>query len=408
MKQIIKLLFLLFISKDVCSQVMWQINKDTIIKWYYEDGDEFNDEQIDTQKWSYWYGWGRSIWGNKEQQYYTDGKNHEVSNGSLKLNARKENLDIKIVDWMNENDSIISEGKFYGLNKRKFEYTAGMILSKKDYLYGYYEIKFKTPKETGYWPAFWLYGGTPNEEIDWMELKTEKKNAIHVGRHSQKYEENKIKVFLKRKWWGDWVYFKGNLAEGYNVIAGEWTPNCLKYYLNGECIAYSKISMNIPKKLCANIAVPSDNGAFHPGPKKEITKSSDFEIDYIRVWTSNEPINKEQLYTTSTRENYATTRLKSKTKFLYGPKLIHKNEGFTMSVYPSTKNGYELVCLGKEIPSTATYTIKNDKKEIVETLPLKYGVNFIAAEKLSTNKFYLEINCFGKKMEQEFIQKRRN
>ena len=45
---------------------MWQISEDTVITWNYADGDEFNDKKIDTDKWKYSYGWGRTIFANKE------------------------------------------------------------------------------------------------------------------------------------------------------------------------------------------------------------------------------------------------------------------------------------------------------------------------------------------------------
>ena len=75
--------FLLF--SNLYAQQLWQINKDTIIQWYYIDGDEFNDTVVNTNKWSYQFGWARSIAANKEQQYYTDGENHELKNGFLNL-----------------------------------------------------------------------------------------------------------------------------------------------------------------------------------------------------------------------------------------------------------------------------------------------------------------------------------
>ena len=66
-----KKLFLFIITSIVIfpikSQVMWQFNKDTVVTWDYQWGDEFNGEKVDEEKWSFWYGWARSIFGNKEQ-----------------------------------------------------------------------------------------------------------------------------------------------------------------------------------------------------------------------------------------------------------------------------------------------------------------------------------------------------
>ncbi len=406
MEKLFFIFFLYFQFARLPAQMLWQFNKDTIIAWHYETGDEFNEKELNTEKWSYWYGWSRSIFLEGEQEYYTDGKNHEFENGNLKLFAKREPVEARMVDWLPDTDSMQGNGKFYGLNKRTFDYTAGMIQSKRTFKYGYFEIKFKIPKDKGYWPAFWLYGGTPNEEIDWMELKTEKTHAIHVGRHSQKKEENKLQNGLRKKWWGDWVYFKGNLNEGYNVIAGEWNNGYLKYFLNGECIAYTKVSLNEEKVLCANIAVPGKDGSFHPAPDTSITRSGNFAIDYIRVWTNNE--NNAQPFPLSNLkkdiagvDTITKSKLTSKTKFLYGTKADHKNEGFTLSLIPCANNVYNLQALGRDIPAMAVFTLKQGTMSISK--PLVYGENIFSVESLN-NTAELTVECYGKKLSYTIVR----
>jgi len=394
------LLSCISIKCDLNAQVLWQINKDTIIKWNLEDADEFDAPEINIEKWKYWYGWARSIYGQKEQQYYSEGKNHFLENGSLKLTAKKENIHKRLVDWMDDTTSIVNEGKSYGKNRRQFKYSAGMIQSHKKYKYGYFEIKFKLPKEKGYWPAFWLYGGSPNEEIDWMELKSEKKSGIHVGRHSQKEEENRIRDVIRKKLWGNWVYFKGDLSSNWNVISGEWTSQYVKYFLNGECIAMSKVGLDIEKVLCANIAVPSNDGPFKPGPDTNNVEPVNFLIDYIRVWTKNkesEVMSHKHSIHKFNMENKLTARtsLISKTRFLYGKKSEHTNEGIFVSLIPMLNNKYCLQVLGKNIPENATYTIKGETNTI--TKQLEYGENIIDLKELEELNAELLIDCFSKK-----------
>ncbi len=387
----------LFPSMNARAQRLWQFNKDTIISWYYADGDEFEADTLDTQTWSYWYGWSRSIFSQKEQQYYTDGKNLELKNGYLNLFATHEDTTARMVDWLPDSDSMILDGRFYGLNKQLFHYTAGMIQSRKTYRYGYFEMRFRIPEEKGYWPAFWLYGGTPNEEIDWMELKTEKKNAIHVGRHSQKKEENKIRKVFRKRWWGDWVYFKGDLSKGYHVIAGEWTPEYVKYFLNGECIAYSKVPLHENKVLSANIAVPGKDGSFHPAPDSSIKRSGNFAIDYIRVWTSKQEAAKlfpETVFKEG-NDTLAITKLKSKTTFLYGKRSDHKNEGFTLSLIPRGHGVYNLQALGKDIPANAHFSVSDGY--VNSSQALKYGSNLFSIRK-GQQRAILTVECYGKKL----------
>lgn len=406
MKKNMLLFFLLALVLNVHSQMLWQFNKDTITSWYYTDGDEFNDTLLNTGKWNYWYGWSRSIFSQKEQQYYTNGKNLELKNGKLNLFAKREPIEAKMVDWLPEKDSMIVDGRFYGFNKWFFNYTAGMIQSKKSYQYGYFEIKFKTPSEKGFWPAFWLYGGTPNEEIDWMELKTEKTNAIHVGRHSQKKEENKIRNIIRKQWWGGWVYFKGNLNKDYNIIAGEWNKDYVRYFLNGECIAYSRVPLAQEKVLCINLAVPSKNGPFHPAPDTSIIKSGNFEIDYVRIWTSDSQKatvfpKQDDKGTPTINDTIVKTKLKSKTKFLYGRKSDHKQEGFTLCLIPLENNCYNLQVLGKNIPANASFTM--DDGTLHKNTSLKYGDNILFLEK-SKGNVQLTVECYGKKLTHTIVR----
>jgi len=49
--------------------------------------DEFDGDSLDLKKWKF--ETGAHGWGNNEWQNYTDGKNVEVSGGTLKINAIK-------------------------------------------------------------------------------------------------------------------------------------------------------------------------------------------------------------------------------------------------------------------------------------------------------------------------------
>ncbi len=387
---------------------MWQFNKDSLITWHYEDGDEFNGTKLNTMQWSDWYGWGRSISANKEQQYYSKYTNHSLKNGILSLSAKREDVYERYVDWMGDNDSIFENKNYQGPNKRKFTYTAGLLQSKRDYLYGCFEIKFKIPSEKGFWPAFWLYGGTPNEEIDWMELKTERPDEIHVGRHCQNKKDNYFRSILKKRAWGDWVKFDGSLNKGYNVITGIWTANSLRYYLNGECIAIANVNMQIPKKLVLNIAVSSDKGSYSPGPNKDFKDSVNFEVDYVRIWTRSEYTGKRASKHPKASEPITgaepveTSKLISKSKLHYGKKELHKNEGFFASLVPQTGFKYQLSVLGREIPDNGTVILKDGSEKIIHEAALKYGITTFDLFTHQGADLQLIIKAFGKESSYNF------
>jgi beta-glucanase (GH16 family) len=409
MKRSLFLFSCLFLLLNVKAQVMWQLNKDSLITWHYQEGDEFNGDAINKNYWTDWFGWARSISSNKEQQYYSKWKNHFVKDGILTLTAKREDLNERYVDWMGDNDTIFNGKKFDGLNKRNFTYSAGLIQSLKDFQYGYFEIKFKIPEEGGFWPAFWLYGATPNEEIDWMELKTEKPNEIHVGRHAQQRKDNYVPVFLGKKVWGDWVKFKGSLNDGYNVISGEWTATSLKYYLNGECIAIANGNMNHPKKLVANIAVSSDNGSFKPGPRNDFKDSVNFEVDYIRVWTRN-PTSAQKTNAknfiieekVSGPKEINDSKLISRSKVHYGKPELHKNEGLFASFFPQGNYKYHLTVLGKEIPKDTRIILQDDKGKIILSENLKYGTTVLDLIKYKSSQLNLIIEAYEKKANYSF------
>jgi beta-glucanase (GH16 family) len=325
---------------------MWQINRDTTITYNYEDGDEFSGNEISQEKWKSWYGWARSIHSNKEQQYYSEFKNHELKNGCIHLTTEKKEFEARMVDWMGDNDTIKSgAGKFQGLNKRAWKYSGGLIHSKRTFLKGYFEIKFKAPSEKGLWPAFWVYGGSPNEEIDFMELKGEREDQIHVDTHCKDCDIVRNFIGQKRSF-GGWIKLNGKLTEGFNVVSALWDDNEIRYYLNGQCIAVSKVKFDKPKALAANVAVADDKGPFHPGPDKNANQFSPLVIDYIRVWTKDKSEAKQILNNSDVNPEPDNTAAKRVPKMLYGKKSEHTNDGIFVSVMNKEDGTLKLFCNG--------------------------------------------------------------
>ena len=122
--------------------------------WGLVWADEFNDSEINEDKWNFEIGTGNWGWGNGEYQYYTSRTDNAfIEDGKLIINALNEN---------------------YG----GASYTSARMTTKNkgDFLYGKIKARIKVPNAGGTWPAFWLmptesvYGGWPNSgEIDIME-----------------------------------------------------------------------------------------------------------------------------------------------------------------------------------------------------------------------------------------------
>ena len=246
---------------------------------------------------------------------------------------------------------------FQGINKRDFKYAAGMIQSKRKFLKGYYEIKFKAPSDKGLWPAFWLYGGkTYNEEIDIMELKGEREDQTHVDSHCKGCDVVRD-IIGQKKSFGGWIKLNGDLDKDYNVISCLWDDEDVRYFLNGKCIAVSKVKFDNPKSLVANVAVAHNKGPFHPGPNDDAVTFSPFIIDYIRVWTKDQQtVNYLNLKGTDKNAPSANTAARNKPRMLYGKKKDHVNEGIFVSLLNNEDGTYKLYCSGLE--KKETYTVK--------------------------------------------------
>ena len=125
--------------------------------------DEFDAEGLpDPSKWAYDTGMNKAGWHNRELQYYAGPRadNAVVKGGRLVITARKEAL-ADATDWGGQ------------------RYTASRLitLGKRDWTYGFFEIRAKLPCGKGSWPAIWMLNSQgvwpAGGELDIME---------HVGR----------------------------------------------------------------------------------------------------------------------------------------------------------------------------------------------------------------------------------
>lgn len=130
--------------------------------------DEFDGTSISEENWLFETGGGG--WGNSELQNYQANGNAEVSDGTLKITAKK------------NTDNTIA-GAF----------TSARMNSKKSFTYGRMEIRAKMPelKGKGIWPAIWMLGSNIQSagwpacgEIDIMEYVSYKPNKTHFSVHS--------------------------------------------------------------------------------------------------------------------------------------------------------------------------------------------------------------------------------
>jgi len=279
---IILILFSATVSAQI-EPVLWKVEKDTILEWHYYFGDEFNGEEVNQELWHMKYPWGGLL---ADEGTYSDKKMVSQSNGLLKLSADTTSEWRSFPKWIletggaNKGDVEIRNG-----NEVELHYLTSAVWSKQEFKYGYFEARCMSPRGKGLWPAFWLYGGFPNEEIDFMEMKGEKPKQFHVDVHCPN-DCNRVKTgwFGRTKRWGAWIKTNEVITEQFVVYSGLWKPGEIKMYLNGQEAATFKGDFKTNMSLIANLAVAQDGKAFGPGIDKKTKLPSDFYVDYIRVW----------------------------------------------------------------------------------------------------------------------------
>jgi beta-glucanase (GH16 family) len=250
------------------------VNFDTLV-W----SDEFNGNgAIDNAKWHHQVIpiIGGQSWANGEVQHYTNrSDNSYMSNGSLKIVAKKENY------------------TFNGVTKN---YTSARLNSKYAFTYGKVEIKAKMPFGVGTFPALWMLGQNITEtggywtathgttpwpdcgEIDIIEHWGDNQNFVQSAMHN-------------RASFGGTVNKGGrmitNASTEYHIYTIVWSSNKMIFSVDDIVhYTYEPSPKNIqnwpydsPQYLLFNVAMlPNVTGSF--------TESA-MEIDYVRVYQAS-------------------------------------------------------------------------------------------------------------------------
>jgi len=316
------LLLFILISNSCFAQVLIQFKESTAKVYQYNDGDEFNAPELNKDKWSTSYPWGRYLYCSNDKNYYSDQENFVLKNGRLQIIAKNENVTRKAIPYESDDFVLKCDDKILGKNIFPFQYTAGMLHSNKKYFYGYYEICFKAEIGSGLWPAFWLFGGEGNEEIDIFEIAAKDPNYFHVYVHCPSGCDNYPTFMgLLKTGWGANLKTTSNWNNAYNIIGLEWTSNSLTWFLNGQPAAYWKGTFKNPMNIIANLAVTSNNKfTGDPNPKQFPKK---LEIDYIRYWNEESP---KRVNLTNTNIDFSKTTAPIKSEITTKKRPVNKRK----------------------------------------------------------------------------------
>lgn len=167
--------------------------------WILVFEDEFGGPTLDLSKWRESPDQQGGLFLPGFSQEFRTLNNVEISGGSMKIIAKNESVLKKAFGWKPANE-ILEDGL---PNLRRYDYTSAYVESRFKMPYGKVEASVKIPKGRGFWPGFWLYAGSPWNEIDIFEfwnqydlsgnfdlLESVKKQEITI--HYDKYGNNKL------------------------------------------------------------------------------------------------------------------------------------------------------------------------------------------------------------------------
>ena len=234
--------------------------------------DEFDGDRLDYDKWTP--ETGAHGWGNNELQEYTAIQNTEVSDGTLKIIAKK-----------------VGDGQEPG------DYTSARLNSNESFTYGRMEIRAKIPdlEGNGLWPAIWMLGesiktgtGWPAcGEIDIMEYVSYAPNQLYATIHSA--ANNHVDGTQV----GSGAVVLQTIEEEFHNYGLIWTEDDMKFYIDEPSniiFRFRKPSepnadnwpFDKPFYFLLNLAVGGDWGGAQG--VNDANFPATFEIDYVRVY----------------------------------------------------------------------------------------------------------------------------
>lgn len=234
-----------------------QRNEDGWVK-YEPMSDEFDGAKLDDSKWTVGMYW----WKGRQPALFSE-NNVTVSDGKLHLTMRKEKLPERF------------EKQGYK------DYTSAALHTKARSSYGYYEVKAKPMNSAGS-SSFWFQQDEVpgwGTEIDVFEIGGKAKG------YEKKYNMN-VHVFrtpTRKEHWsvgGVWLA-SWRLADDYHVYGLEWTPDEIKYYVDGVSV---RTVENTHWHQPLFLIFDSETMPKWFGMPDDSDLPSVFSVEYVRAW----------------------------------------------------------------------------------------------------------------------------
>ena len=233
--------------------------------------DEFNGDAINFEYWNHELGDGTAYglpagWGNNELQLYTDQSTHSGIDKTDDVSALR-------ITAVEESAGAYRSAKLTSQNKISVRF-------------GRVDVKAKMPSGQGIWPAIWMLGDNIDEiswpgcgEIDIVEVLGQVPDRMYSTVHFTNSENSLESIQGESNNFGD-------LSTDYHVYTVEWTPEQIRFLLDGTMINELAIEDDMKEFLRSfyiilNVAV----GGYWPGdPDNTTVFPQQMLVDYVRVY----------------------------------------------------------------------------------------------------------------------------
>ena len=314
-----------------------------------------------------------SSWFSNEQQHYTNRiDNSYVSNGTLKIVAKRE-------AYTNQ-----------GITK---QYTSARLNSKFSFKYGRVEVRAKLPQGNGTWPAIWMLGKNINElgaywqlngygtvpwpacgEIDIMEHWGSNQNVISSAVHHPINGDLSIDEYSTN------AQYKNGVSSDFHVYAVEWNNERITFSVDGI------IHLNYEPLIKNQYTWPFDaeqyillNVAVLPNETVDFVQPT-MEIDYVRVYQQT-ILNIKDV---TIKNDHGTIKNNSGNELTIFPNPVKDRLNLMIAENQIGNRVKIYSILGQELNSY----ILNNKKTIVDVSSYKKGIYLVKMETSSGNKIY--------------------
>ncbi|MDQ3813461.1 MAG: glycoside hydrolase family 16 protein, partial [Armatimonadota bacterium] len=171
--------------------------------------DEFDSDKLNAEEWNY--RTGVRFWSTQKPE------NVSIENGLLRLILKKE-------------------------KSGQSEYTAGGVISKRQFKYGYYEARFKCPPRKGWHTSFWMMPyamrGVPrlagaSQEIDVCETDSVDVRSYTTNVHQWKPQHKGL---------GAKKVKTPDLSADFHIWGCEFTPQTIRFFFDGALAGTKDVS----------------------------------------------------------------------------------------------------------------------------------------------------------------------